>query len=75
MPESPSTYTKADRIDRLLYLCAGAAVLTTVLQLAEHHYVRAVVAGLLFLLVVPWLGRKLINRWADQAGRRQLPEE
>jgi hypothetical membrane protein len=56
------TESKADRVDRLLYLCAFAAVLIGVLQWAEGHHLRALVAAVTFLLVIPWLGKRWINR-------------
>lgn len=62
MPDSSASDRTAEKIDRLLYSCAGAAVFIGVLQLAEHHYLRAVLAAVFFLIIAPWLGRKLINR-------------
>jgi hypothetical protein len=38
------TESKPDRVDRLLYLCALAAVSIGVFQWAEGHYLRALVA-------------------------------
>jgi hypothetical protein len=32
-----------------------------ILQWAEGHYLRAVMAGVLLLVVVPWLGKRWIN--------------
>jgi len=58
----PQTESKADRVDRLLHLCALAAVLIGVLQWAEGHYLRALVAAVTFLLVIPGLGKRWINR-------------
>jgi hypothetical protein len=66
MSDSQPANSKADKIDGLLSICAFMAVLYAVFGLAEHHYVRAVSAGVLFLVVVPWLGRKLINRMGDR---------
>ena len=54
--------SKADRVERLLYVCAFAAVMTGILQWAEGHYLRALLAAVLFLVAVPWLGKSLINR-------------
>ncbi len=56
------TESKADRVDRLLYQCAGAAVSIGVFQWAEGHYLRALVAAVTFVLVIPWLGKKWIYR-------------
>ncbi len=53
--------SKAERIDRLLTTCAFFAVLIGVLQWAAGHYVRALLAGLVFLVIVPWLGKKWIK--------------
>jgi hypothetical protein len=60
--------SKADRIDRLLYLCAHAAVLIGVFQWAEGHYLGALVAAVVFLFVIPWLGKRWINRSDRRAG-------
>lgn len=72
MSESQPHASPADKIDRLLSGCAFLAVLIGVLQWAEHHYVRAVLAAVLFLIVAPWLGRRWIGRSArkgsDPAG-------
>jgi hypothetical protein len=62
------TESKPDRVDRLLYLCALAAVSIGVFQWAEGHYLRALVAAVTFLLVVPWLGKRWINRSDRRAG-------
>ena len=60
------TESKADRVDGLLRFCALAAVLIGVFQWAEGHYLRALVAAFTFLLVIPWLG----NRWINRSDRR-----
>jgi hypothetical protein len=60
--ESQTQSSKADRVDRLLYLCAGAAVMIGIFQWAEGHHVRAILAAVLFLVVVPFLGKRWINR-------------
>jgi hypothetical protein len=60
--------SKADRVDRLLYLCALAAVLIGVSQWAEGHYLRALVAAVTFLFVIPSLGKRWINRADRPAG-------
>jgi hypothetical protein len=62
------TESKADRVDRLLRVCALAAVLIGVFQWAEGHYLRALVAAVTFLLVIPWLGNRWINRSDRRAG-------
>jgi hypothetical protein len=62
------TESKADRVDRLLYLCALAAVLIGVFQWAEGHYFSALVAAVTFLLVIPCLGKRWINRSDRRAG-------
>lgn len=62
------TESKADRVDRLLYGCALTAVLIGVLQWAEGHYLRALVAAVTFLFVIPWLGTRWINRPDRRAG-------
>jgi hypothetical protein len=62
MSGSQPQKSKADRIDGLLSFCAFLAVFTAVFQLAEGHYLRAVMAGVLLLVVVPWLGKRWINR-------------
>jgi hypothetical protein len=61
MSESRPHDSPADKIDRLLSTCAFLAVLIGVFQWAEHHYVRAVLAVVLFLVVAPWLGRRWIK--------------
>src|SRR5450432_2940915 len=48
----PETESKADRVDRLLYVCAVAAVWIGVFQWADGHYLRALVGAVAFLLVV-----------------------
>jgi hypothetical protein len=60
--------SRADRHERLLYLCALAAVLIGVFQWAEGHYLRALLAAAMFLGVIPWLGKKWINRSNPRAG-------
>src|SRR5450631_4495117 len=50
--------SKPDRVDRLLSDCACWAVLIGVFQWAEGHYLRALVAAVTFLLVIPWLGKR-----------------
>jgi membrane protein implicated in regulation of membrane protease activity len=50
------------RIDRLLSWCAFCAVLYGVFALAERRFWRAGLVALLFLVIVPWLGRKWLNR-------------
>jgi hypothetical protein len=60
--------SKPDRVDRLLYLCAFAAVLIGVFQWAEGHYFRALVAAVTFLFTIPWLGKIWINRSDRRAG-------
>ena len=62
MSESQVRNSKADRIDGLLSTCALLAVFEGVFQWAEHHYARAVLLGVLFLVVVPWLDKRWINR-------------
>jgi hypothetical protein len=54
--------SRANRVERLLYVCASAAVTTGILQWAEGHYLKALLAASLFLVVVPWLGKRWINR-------------
>ena len=60
--------SKVHRIDRLLYVCALAAVLTGVFQWAEGHYLTALVVAVTFLFAIPWLGKRWINRPNRQAG-------
>ena len=60
--------SKADRVDSLLRVCASAAVLIGVVQWAEGHYLRALVAAVTFLLVIPGLGKRWINRSDRRAG-------
>jgi hypothetical protein len=62
------TPSKTDRVDRFLRVCALAAVLIGVFQWAEGHYLRALVAAVSFLLVIPWLGNRWINRSDRRAG-------
>jgi hypothetical protein len=62
------TESKPDRVDRLLYLCALAAVSIGVFQWAEGHYLRALAAAITFLFVIPWLGKRWINRSDRRAG-------
>ncbi len=54
--------SKADRVDRLLFMCAFGAVWIGVYQWAEGHYLRAVVGAAIFFFVIPWLGKRWINR-------------
>ncbi len=56
---------KAEQIDRLLYLCAGFGVVVGVFQWAEGHHLRAALAVAVFLGIVPWLGKRWINRSQD----------
>jgi hypothetical protein len=65
---NPQTEPQADRVDRLLYLCAGAAVSIGVFQWAEGHYLRALMAAVTFLLVIPWFGKRWITRSDRRAG-------
>jgi hypothetical protein len=58
----PQAESEADRVDRVLQLCALAAVLIGVFQWAEGHYLRALGAAALFLFIIPWLGKRWINR-------------
>lgn len=58
--------SKADRVDGLLSACALIAVMAGVLLWAEGHYLRALVAAALFLVVIPWLGKRWINRRRDE---------
>lgn len=53
--------SKPDMIDSLLSGCASLAVLIGIFQWAEGHYIRAMLAAVLFLVVVPWLGKRLIQ--------------
>jgi hypothetical protein len=62
MSGSPLKKSKADRIDKLLSGCIVLAVLFTVFEMAELHYVRALLAGVSFVVLAPWLGRRWINR-------------
>jgi hypothetical protein len=62
MPESQPQSSKAVRIDRLLATCAYCAVLIGVFQWAEGHYARAALGAAMFLAVIPWLGKRWINR-------------
>ena len=59
--------SKADRVDRLLRLCALAAVLIGVFQWAEGHYLRALISAAAFLFAIPWLGKRWINRTGKRA--------
>jgi|HubBroStandDraft_2_1064218.scaffolds.fasta_scaffold277848_2 hypothetical protein len=54
--------SKADQIHDLLSMCAFFAVLYMVFELASHRYWKAAGAALAFLLVIPWLGKRWINR-------------
>jgi hypothetical protein len=54
--------SKVDRIDGLLSVCACLAVFMGIFQWAEGHYLRAVIAAVFFLVLVPWLGKRWINR-------------
>jgi hypothetical protein len=56
------TESKADRTHRLLYACEASAVMIGVFQWAEGHHFRALLAAAVFLAVIPWLGKKWINR-------------
>ena len=60
--EPQTQSSKADRVDRLLYMCAVAAVMIGIFQRAEGHHLRALLAAVLFLVVVPFLGKRWINR-------------
>jgi len=60
--EHPTENPKADRIDKLLYVCAFFGVLTGIFQRAAGHYLRALVAAATFLVLIPWLGKTWINR-------------
>jgi hypothetical protein len=60
------TESRADRVDRLLYGCALAAISIGVFQWAEGHYLRASGAAVTFLFVIPWLGKRWINRSDDE---------
>jgi membrane protein implicated in regulation of membrane protease activity len=62
------TESKAERVDKLLYGCAVTAVPIGIFQWAEGHHLRALVAAVTFLLVIPWLGKKWINRSDRGAG-------
>jgi hypothetical protein len=62
------TKSRADRVDRLLYGCALAALSIGVFQWAEGHYLRALGAAVTFLFVIPWLGKRWINRSDRRAG-------
>ena len=53
--------SKVDRIDGLLSVCASLAVFMGIFS-QQGHYLRAVMAGVLLLVVVPWLGKRWINR-------------
>lgn len=64
----PRTESKADHVDRLLYSCAVAAVSIGVFQWAEGHHLRALVAAVTFLFVIPWLGKRWINRYDQRTG-------
>ena len=61
MPESEPQNSKADKLHGLLVMCACFAILIGVLQWAEGHYVRAALAGVTFLVIVPWAGKKWIK--------------
>ena len=52
---------KADRVDTLLRACIPAALITGVFQWAEHHFLRAILAAMVFLVILPWLGRRFIR--------------
>jgi hypothetical protein len=54
--------TNAWRIDRLLSWCPSCAVLYGAFALAEQRWWRTGAVVLLFLIVVPWLGKKWVNR-------------
>lgn len=54
--------SRAARTERLLYACAFFSVLIAVLQWAEGHYLRELAAAAVFLVLIPWLGKKWINR-------------
>ena len=60
--------SKADRVDRLLVACATLALTLGLLQWTAGHYLRALLAAVTFLFIVPWLGKKWINRPDRQAG-------
>ena len=60
--KSPTSESKAHRIDHVLSMCALLAVLYVVFGLASHRYWRAGLAALVFLFVIPWLGKRWINR-------------
>jgi hypothetical protein len=60
--ETRSGNPKAGQVERLLYLCAGFAVFTGIFEWAEGRYLRALLGAAVFLLVIPWLGKKWINR-------------
>lgn len=62
MSGSQPQKSKVDRTDGLLCSCAFLAVFMAVFQWAEGHYLRAVIAGVLLLVVLPWLGKRWINR-------------
>jgi hypothetical protein len=53
---------KAKQIDHLLSWCAFCAVFYGVFALAERRFWRAGLLALLLLVIVPWLGKKWINR-------------
>ncbi len=55
--------SKVDSIHGLLSSCAAAAVITVIVEWASRHYIRAVLAGVLFVVVIPWLGKRLANRF------------
>jgi hypothetical protein len=60
--EHQTRESKAEQVDRLLSWSAFCSVLYGVFALAERRFWRAGLVALLFLVVVPWLGRKWINR-------------
>ena len=62
MLESQPRKSKAYRIDHLLTTYMALAVPVGILQWAEGHHVRAVIAGTVFLVLIPWLGKKWIDR-------------
>jgi hypothetical protein len=54
--------SKDGQIDLLLSWCAFCAVLYGVFAFAERRFWRAGFVALLFLVFVPWLGKKWLNR-------------
>jgi hypothetical protein len=59
--DDPTSESKAGQVDRLLSWCAFCAVLYGVFALAERRFWRAGIVAVLFLMVIPWLGKKWIN--------------